>query len=48
MGTMTASGWYMCSTALTGKYFGIYSTTENVNFFEAMAFSQEAIQMNAY
>ena len=40
---MTASGWYMCEELMYGLYFGIYSTTVSVCFFEIMAFSQEAI-----
>ena len=42
-GSMTASGWYMCEELMYGLYFGIYSTTVSVCFFEIMAFSQEAI-----
>jgi hypothetical protein len=46
-GTMTDGGWYSCATSIIGKIFGIYSTTDFFNFMEAMAYSQEAIQMNA-
>jgi hypothetical protein len=46
-GTMTDGGWYLCPNSMIGNIFGFYSTTQYVNFMEAMAFSQEAIQMNA-
>jgi hypothetical protein len=45
-GTMTDGGWYSCPPSMIGKIFGIYSTTSAFNFMEAMAYSQEAIQMN--
>jgi hypothetical protein len=32
---------------MIGTTFGLYTNTESLNFMEAMAFSQEAIQMNA-
>jgi hypothetical protein len=32
---------------MTGIVFGVYTTTETLNFMEAMAYSQEAVQMNA-
>ena len=47
LGTMTDGGWYPCATSLTGTTFGVYTTSTLLNFVEAMAYSQEAIQMNA-
>ena len=44
---MLDGGWYMCTTSMIGIVFGVYSTTNVVNFMEAMAYSQEAVQMNA-
>ncbi len=46
-GTMTDGGWNLCPNSMIGTTFGFYSASEYVNFMEAMAFSQEAIQMNA-
>ena len=47
-GTMTDGGWYFCPTAMIGTTFGVYETTTvYVSFMEVMAYSQEAIQMNA-
>ena len=40
-------GWYVCPTSLSGIIFGLYSTTDYITFMEIMAYSQEAIQMNA-
>ena len=47
LSTMTDGGWYLCPSLMFGTTFGVYSTTHNPNFMEAMAYSQEAIQMNA-
>ena len=47
LGTMTDGGWYMCANSMTGTNFGFYSASDYLNLIEAMAFSQEAIQMNA-
>jgi hypothetical protein len=44
---MTDGGWNMCPNSMIGTTFGVYSTSTYVNFVEAMAYSQEAIQMNA-
>ncbi len=45
---MTDGGWYPCPTTMIGTIFGVYTTSNAIlNFVEAMAFSQEAIQMNA-
>jgi hypothetical protein len=44
---MTEGGWNMCPNSMIGTTFGVYSTTTFVDFVEAMAYSQEAIQMNA-
>jgi hypothetical protein len=46
-GTMTDGGWYLCAHSMIGTTFGVYTTTNDLNFMEAMAYSQEAIQMNA-
>lgn len=46
-GTMPDGGWNMCPSSMTGIVFGVYTTLTVMNFVEAMAFSQEAIQMNA-
>jgi hypothetical protein len=43
---MTDGGWYPCPTTMIGTTFGLYTTTNYLSFMEAMAFSQEAIQMN--
>jgi hypothetical protein len=47
LGAMTDGGWYMCPASMIGITFGVFSTSTAVNFMEAMAFSQEAVQMNA-
>jgi hypothetical protein len=47
LGTMPDGGWYPCPSTMIGTTFGIYSTTTYLNFMDAMAFSQQAIQMNA-
>ena len=44
---MTDGGWHPCPYSMIGTTFGVYSKQNNVNFLEVMAFSQEAIQMNA-
>jgi hypothetical protein len=44
---MPDGGWNMCPSSMTGIVFGVYTTLTTMNFIEAMAFSQEAIQMNA-
>jgi hypothetical protein len=44
---MTGGGCHMCPNSIIGTTFGVFSNTNQVNFVEAMAFSQEAIQMNA-
>ncbi len=50
-GTMLDGGWYLCLTSMIGNTFGVYTTQNTVdntlNFNELMAYSQEAIQMNA-
>ena len=46
-GTMTDGGWYLCATSMIGTTFGFYSTTNFVTCMEVMAYSQEAIQLNA-
>ncbi len=45
--TMTDGGFYMCSSIMQGKVFGFWGYADYYNFNEAMAYSQEAIQMNA-
>ncbi len=47
VGSMTNGGWYMCLNSMTGTIFGLYSTTDYLDFVEIMLYSQEAIQMNA-
>ncbi len=47
LGTMIDGGWYMCPVILTGKIFSYFSANEVIQLWEAMAFSEEAIQMNA-
>ena len=44
---MPDGGWNMCPSSMTGIVFGVYTTSSDIGFVEAMAFSQEAIQMNA-
>ena len=43
---MTDGGWYLCPDSMIGTTFGVYSETNELNFLEAMAYSQEAIHMN--
>ena len=45
--TMPDGGFYMCSSIMKGNVFGFWIYTDYFNFQEAMAYSQEAIQMNA-
>jgi len=45
--TMTDGGFYMCSSIMQGNVFGFWMYADYFNFMEAMAYSQEAIQMNA-
>ena len=40
-------GWSNCATSMTGTTFGVYDTESYLNFWEVMAYSQEAIQINA-
>jgi hypothetical protein len=47
LGTMSDGGWYFCPTPMIGITFGLFSTTSHLNFLETMAYSQEALQMNA-
>ena len=47
VGAMTDGGWYMCLDSMTGTIFGLYSTTDFLDFVEIILYSQEAIQMNA-
>ena len=44
---MTAGGWYMSTSPLSGTIFGIIANTNWFTFREVMLYSQEAIQMNA-
>ena len=44
---MTDGGWYLCPNSMIGTTFGVYTDTEYLNFMEVMAYSQEAIHMNA-
>ena len=44
---MTDGGWYGCPNSMIGTTFGVYTTSNYLNFVEIMAFSQEAIQMKA-
>jgi hypothetical protein len=44
---MTDGGWYPCLNSMIGTKFAIYSQTHEVVFLEAMAYSQEAILLNA-
>ena len=37
----------MCPMSMIGTTLGMYSTLSGFNFFELMAYSQEAIQINA-
>jgi hypothetical protein len=47
VGSMTDGGWYFCQDSKIGTIFGVYSTTDYLDFGEIMLYSQEAIQMNA-
>jgi hypothetical protein len=51
---MKDGGWYMCPEPMIGTTFGVYTSTNDfysaddyLTFIEVMAYSQEAIQMNA-
>ena len=44
---MTDGGWYLCPTSIIGTTFGVYTTTDYLSFMDVMAYSQEAIQLNA-
>jgi hypothetical protein len=44
---MTDGGWHPCPNSMIGTTFGIYYKSKAFNFVEAMAYSQEAIHMNA-
>ena len=44
---MSDGGWYSCPSSIIGTTFGVYTKTTFVNFVEIMAYSQDAIQMNA-
>ncbi len=46
-GTIIDGGWYGCPNSMIGTTFGVYTTSNYLNLMEVMAFSQEAIQMNA-
>ncbi len=46
LGTITDGGWYLCPASMNGTILGIHSLLF-LNYMEAMAYSQEAIQMNA-
>jgi len=36
---MLDGGWYFCPKEMTGTTFGVYSTTEKIDFMEIMAYS---------
>jgi hypothetical protein len=44
---MTEGGWHPCPNSMIGTTFGVYSKIEYLYFVEAMAYSQEAIHLNA-
>jgi hypothetical protein len=44
---MTDGGWYPCPNSMIGTTLGVYSNKEYLNFVEVMAYSQEAIHLNA-
>jgi hypothetical protein len=44
---MTDGGWYPCPNSMIGTTFGVYSNSAYLNFMEVMAYSQEAIHLNA-
>jgi hypothetical protein len=43
---MTDGGWHLCPISMIGTTFGVYTESDYLNFMEAMAYSQEAIQLN--
>jgi hypothetical protein len=47
LGAMTDSGWHPCPNSMIGTTFGVYTKSSYLYFVEAMAYSQEAIHMNA-
>ena len=44
---MTDGGWYECLNSMIGTIFGVYTTSNHLNFMEVISFSLEAIQMKA-
>jgi hypothetical protein len=44
---MTDGGWHPCPNSMIGITFGVYTESNDLNFIETMAFSQEAIHLNA-
>jgi hypothetical protein len=44
---MTDGGWHPCPNSMIGTTFGVYTKSLALNFVEAMAYSQEAIHLNA-
>jgi hypothetical protein len=45
---MTDGGWHPCPNSMIGTTFGVYTESNDyLNFMEAMAYSQEAIHLNA-
>jgi hypothetical protein len=44
---MTDGGWQPCPNSMIGTTFGVYTKSDILNFMEAMAYSQEAINLNA-
>jgi hypothetical protein len=44
---MTDGGWHPCPNSMIGTTFGVYTKSNFLSFIEAMAFSQEAIHLNA-
>jgi hypothetical protein len=43
---MTDGGWYPCPNSMIGTTLGVYTKSNELNFLEAMAYSQEAIHIN--
>jgi hypothetical protein len=42
---MKDGGWYMCSSTMHGKFFGIFGNTV-IKFVEIAIYSQEFVQLN--
>ncbi len=47
LGGFLDGGWSMCPNSMIGTTFGVYTISNYLDFVEVMAYSQEAIHLNA-